>query len=49
MHNWTLLYRDTFTLALFVKVSKHAGTFCENIVTTYRVPKHYALLFCKLL
>ena len=28
--SWALLYRDPFTPVIFVKVSKHAGTFCKS-------------------
>ena len=46
-HNWALLYRDTFKLVFFVKVSKHAGNFCDSIRAKYRLQEHRPLVFCK--
>ena len=39
--SWELLYRNTFNPVSFVKVSEHAGIFCESIGTKYRVPEHH--------
>ena len=48
-HSWALLHSDTFKPVLFVKVSKHVGTFCESIRTKYCVSEHHPLAFYKLL
>ena len=48
-NSWALLFRDTFTPVLSVKVSEHAGTFYESIGTKYRVPEHHPLVFLQII
>ena len=42
---WALLYRDTFTTVLFEKLSEHACTFCESVLTKNFEPKYHPLVF----